>query len=381
MDGGALQRDDARATARRRRVLFACSAAPAWGNANPWAYSLHELLGESALDAALVQVVSEADVAYFDYVFGRECDNPQRLAGVHRCVVDEPVVQRQEALAALIDTFAPELLVGWGSTATRLLSLAAPKLPLIFMATRCDALERLIDAGAVRDFLGFRAGVVRGIAYPVDASDAELDAVARCDLVVLPSALAHFTYEQLYYSHAGKMYERPLAASALVSREADRFAALRRPLPQRDIDVLFVADRWDVPARNLRVATALHGALPSCNVQFVGECEHPFSASAHGVLSRPALYELLGRCKVAVFPGLADAAPAGMLEASAMGCNVVASPDCGWSELCHPDLIAPSPTAAALRERIELARAGPYTDQRDRASGDVAELIETLEVF
>src|SRR6185369_13889616 len=195
MDGGALQRDDARATARRRRVLFACSAAPAWGNANPWAYSLHELLGESALDAALVQVVSEADVAFFDYVFGRECDNPQRLAGVHRCVVDEPVVQRQEALAALIDTFAPELLVGWGSTATRLLSLAAPKLPLIFMATRCDALERLIDAGAVRDFLGFRAGVVRGIAYPVDASDAELDAVARCDLVVLPSALAHFTYE------------------------------------------------------------------------------------------------------------------------------------------------------------------------------------------
>jgi hypothetical protein len=354
---------------------------PAWGNANPWAYSLHELLGEGALDAALVHLITEADVAFFGYVFGRDFDNPQRLAGVHRCVIDEPLVQRQAALADLIDAFAPELLVGWGMTATRLLSHAAPTLPLVFMATRCDALERLIDSGAARDFLGFRAGVERGIAYPLAADDPELDAVVRCDLIVLPSALARFTYEHLYFAHVGKMYERPLAAAALVAREAERYASQRRPLAQRDVDVLFVADRWDVAARNLRLAATLNGALPTCAVHLVGECEHPFSAHAHGVLSRPPLYELLGRCKVTVFPGLADAAPAGMLEAFAMGCNVVASPDCGWSELCHADLIAPSPTAAAFRERIELARTAAFADQRDGLSGDVAELIETLEVF
>jgi hypothetical protein len=231
----------------------------------------------------------------------------------------------------------------------------------------------------VRDFLGFRAGVARGIAYPVDASDAELDAVARCDLVVLPSALAHFTYEQLYYSHAGKMYERPLAASALVSREADRCAALRRPLPQRDIDVLFVADRWDVPARNLRVATALNGALPSCNVQLVGERAPVLCVCTRCCRARRST-SCSGAARWRCFPGLADAAPAGMLEASAMGCNVVASLDCGWSSsvipTSSPRRQPPRPCASA-----SSWHGAPYADQRDRTSGDVAELIETLEVF
>ena len=77
----------------------------------------------------------------------------------------------------------------------------------------------------------------------------------------------------------------------------------------------------------------------------------------------------------------ADAAPGGIFEASAMGCNVVASPDCGFWELCHDDLLVPTPSAAAFLDRIELACAQPFSDHRDQFLGDTAELIETLAVF
>src|SRR5689334_6739481 len=106
MREGAFSPGDARPSVRRRRILFACWAAPAWGNTNPGAYGLHELLGESALDAALVHVLTEADVAFFSYAFGADFDNPRQLAGVRRCVVDERIVQRHAALADIVDEFA-----------------------------------------------------------------------------------------------------------------------------------------------------------------------------------------------------------------------------------------------------------------------------------
>jgi hypothetical protein len=116
-------------------------------------------------------------------------------------------------------------------------------------------------------------------------------------------------------------------------------------------------------------------------VHLVGDCEDSVPACAHGAVSRRRLHELLGRCKVAVFPGLAEAAPRAMFSASAMGCNLVASPDCGFWQLCHDELLASAPTAAAFAERIALACTRPFADQRERWADDGAELIEALAVF
>src|SRR5262245_50851133 len=161
---------------RRRRILCACGGVPAWDDATPWAYTLHELLG-AGFDAALVHLLTEAEVSFFRHRFGSDFDDPHRLGGLHRHVIEEPSAQRQPALADLIDALAPELLLAWGFAAARLLRRAAPKLPLVLMVSRCERLEQLIDAGAVRDFPRFRGGVERGIEYPCPDDDAGLEAI------------------------------------------------------------------------------------------------------------------------------------------------------------------------------------------------------------
>ena len=364
--------------ARRRRILCSDHGVVASGDANPWAYALHDLLRAEAFDSRLVHLLTEPEAWYFRYRFGNDCDDPDQVGGVQRCIVTQPVAQRQAALADLIEAFEPELLVAWGTTAARALRRAAPTLPLVLMVSRCARLEELIDQRSVRDFVAYRAAVQRGVVYPRSNDHPELDAFAGCDLAIAPSELARFTYEHFYRAHIGKMYGRPLAPSEWVQREAERFEALRRPFERRDIDVIVVAASWDIAARNLRLTAALCRRLRSRNVHIVGECRAWPPAYTHGALPRRSLFELLGRAKVAVFPGLADAAPGGMLEAAAMGCNVVASPNAGFYELCHDDLRVPTPSVAAFLERIELALARPLTDGRERFGGDSAELIETL---
>jgi hypothetical protein len=362
-------------------VLCADAGVPAWSAADAWAYSLHGMLREAAFDARLVHLLTEADVWFFRHFVGDDCENQGRLDGVVRCVIDEPLVQRQAALADLIDAFAPELLVAWGTIPARLLKRAAPQIPLVLMVDECAQLEELIECGAARDFLDFRAGVERGVLYPRGDAGPELDALAGCDLAVSPSELARFTHDSLYSGQRGKMYARSITPAALAAREAAPFATLRRPFAQRDIDVLFIAGRWDAAARNLGLAGTIGARFPSREIHLVGECSASPAVHTHGVVARPALFDLLGRAKVAVFPGLADPAPGGMFEAAAMGCNVVASANCGFWELCHEDLRIAAPSAAAFLDRIELACSRPFGAHGDQFLGDSAELIEILAVF
>jgi hypothetical protein len=62
-----------------------------------------------------------------------------------------------------------------------------------------------------------------------------------------------------------------------------------------------------------------------------------------------------------------------------MGCNVVASPNCGNWELCHEQLLADSP--AAFAGAIRRAVTTPYADNRERFRGGYAELVDTLRAF
>ena len=245
--------------------------------------------------------------------------------------------------------------------------------------------EALIDAGAVRDFLGFRAAVERGVVYPHTDDDPELDAFAVCDLAVPPSALARLHVPSTSTAPTPARCTRVrIAPAALAEREAERFAALRRPFDAaRHRRALRRRTLGRSPARNLRLAaSALRGAADRATCTSSASAVASLPAHTHGVVPRRrAATSCSGRSKVAVFPGLADAAPGGMFEASAMGCNVVASPDCGFWELCHDDLRVPTPSAAAFLDRIELARARPFADQRERFRGDSAELVETLAVF
>jgi hypothetical protein len=366
----------------RRRIVSVCRGVPDWSDTNASAYRLHAELRAGGFESALIVLESAAEACFFRYLFGAHCADPDSLGDVHRCAIEEqPEILPPAALMTLVDALAPDLLIAWEAGAARVLKRAAPQVPLIWIAWEGASLERLIETGATRDFLSFRNGVERGIVYPRCDGGAERDAFIVCDLAVLPSALGHFTAQHFHRAYAGKLYgPNPLAAFAF--RDAERFASLRRPFAERDVDVVFLADRWHGAARNLRVIKSICAALATANVHVVGECGAGLPAYTHGVLSRRRRHELLGRCKVAVFPGLAEIAPSGMFAAAAMGCNVVASPNCGFWQLCHDQLLVASPSRSEFVDCIERAQMRPFADQRDAFLGAEAdELLETLALF
>lgn len=363
----------------RRRLLSVCRGVPAWGDANPWAYALHASLAEAGFEALLVSLLTDADAVYFRHLLGERCADPYALGGVRGCRLGETADQRRAALGEIVDAFAPAVAVAWEVNPARLLRQASAALPLVLVGTQCARLEQLIAGGAARDYLDFRAAVDRGVVFPVGRDHPELAAIQACDLLVLPSALARTAQEHLFPAHAGKMYGRTIAAAEPMLAEAGRFTDRRRPFAEREIDVTFVAGRWDVEARGLSLVERLCARLPGRRVALAGECGVPSSATRLGVLTRDALFDLLGRSKVVVAPALADPAAGGLFAAAAMGCNVVASPNCGPWELCADALMVADPSPDAFVERIERALAQPFPDHRQRfLDGGTADLIETL---
>jgi glycosyltransferase involved in cell wall biosynthesis len=117
----------------------------------------------------------------------------------------------------------------------------------------------------------------------------------------------------------------------------------------------------------------------------VGEVDAPCpGATHHGfVADRTTLFALMGRARVVACPSLFDAAPGILFEASALGCNVVASRNCGNWQLCHPDLLAQRMDVGSFAGAITLALSRKYEDHARRYldSRSIERLVEVLDVL
>ncbi len=361
-----------------RRILLGCYEIPGWGGASTSCYALFERLQRDGHDVAFVNLIAPADDVFFRYVFGESYGNPRGLADVHNCILDEP--RSSSALGALIRSLRPDLLLGFGFLAAGLLRAAAPAVPLVFMTAGCRNLQRLIVSGAVRDFIGFRRAARRGVRFPVPADDREHRALVESDLTVVHSPLVRFAFQHFFGADAQRMYARDVSVADVLYAEAERFAERSRPFAARDIDVLFVASSWQRPEKNRPLMEKIAARCRPLAVHVVGELDRPpRGIQAHGVVTgRNELYALLGRAKAVVSPSLVDAAPGILFEASAMGCNVVASPNCGNWSLCHEDLAAERCAAGDLVDRIRIAVTRPYPDHRQAFRGGYDDLVETL---
>jgi glycosyltransferase involved in cell wall biosynthesis len=365
-----------------KKILLSCFEIPGWGGANTCLYQLFERMQREGHDVAYVNLVDEAHAPFFRYVFGEHFGNPRALAGVHTCILEQPIWRTHDGLSGLIDSYAPDLLVGFGFIAALLLREAAPRRPVVFLTAGARHVQRLIAQGAVRDFMDFERQVARGVFFPIDADDHEHSALARSDLIVLHSPLVRFAFEQLYARYARTFYTPTISVADIIYPEVEPFAALRRPFAERDIDLIFIASSWERPEKNYRLAAAIAAQRSHLRMHVIGEVATPrFPAEYHGVVSqRETLYTLLGRSKTIVCPSLVDAAPGVLFEASAMGCNIVASPNCGNSALCNPHLLAARCTRNAFLEAIDRSLGAPYPDNREQFRGGYAELVDLLSV-
>jgi glycosyltransferase involved in cell wall biosynthesis len=366
-----------------KRILLSCYEVPSWGGASTVLYLLFERMQGEGMDVAYLNLVNREDEAFFRRLFGESFGNPRSLDNVHTCIVEEPLWRAHGGLTDLVSNLRPDLLFGFGFIAARLLELAAPRLPVVFMTSGSRQLKHLVETGAVRDFIGFKESVERGISFPIAADNPERQAVRDCELIVVHSLLVKFAFEHFFPLHTGKIYSNIVSVADFIYPEAAKFQGLKKPSAERDIDVIFVASRWNRPEKNYALARKLVSRCKGLNIHIVGETDRPCSyAHLHGVIARRAdLYELLGRSRTLVCPSSLDPAPGVLFEASAMGCNVVASPNCGNWQLCNEELLANQCSLDAFLTAIKRSVSGTYKDNHEQFRGGYRDLVDTLSVF
>jgi glycosyltransferase involved in cell wall biosynthesis len=125
--------------------------------------------------------------------------------------------------------------------------------------------------------------------------------------------------------------------------------------------------------------------LPGLRLHVVGEVPRRAPGlTYHGMLTdRRRVFELMGRARAVASPSVFDAAPGILFEAATLGCNVVASMNCGNWELCDESLLAHPFTPRVFADRLRRGAAGPVGSRLGDflARRSLADLAETLEVL
>lgn len=365
----------------RPRLLLGSVDVPHWGGAASVHYALFDLMRRDGHAVHYVNLPLGGEAPMLQTRFGRGWENPRDLPDVATLILADPLWRLHENLAAHIAALRPDLLVARGYIAAWVMRRAAPELPLVFLVTGSHRLKQLLYDGLVDDYLDFERLARRGVEFPEPARDREREAIEGSDLIVLHSPHVRRVYQHFVPGHLGTVYARDISDADGVYAAAQPFAHLARPFAERDIDVLLVASDWRRPEKNYPLAARLARACPELRFHLVGAAPDDDAPLArHGLIGdAAALFALYGRARAVVSPSRFDAAPGVLFEASAMGGNVVATPNCGNWQLCHEELVAP--TAAQLPDRLRRAVTAPLPDRRARFLGGYAELVEVLHDF
>lgn len=347
------------------RVMLACFEAPGWGGASTVAHDMVRQLQRDGAAVSLVTAIEEADEPYYRFTFGERFGNPYELNDALTCLLSEPLHGAQTELTRAIDRLAPDAIVAIGSVIPPLLARAAPNRPRVLLTAGCQQAKLLIADGEAEDLVDLEGQLRHHRGWPRRLSRDEEDAVESADLIVPHNDCVAFLLRHFYPVHDGKIYPTPIPLAPWIHDAARRHDRLARPFAERDIDVLFVASAWDRPEKNYATVAGLAAALRESAVHVVGETERDCPHAVHHglVADRIEVFDLMGRAKTVACPSVFDAAPGILFEAAALGCNLVASPNCGNADICHEDLLAPRATVEAMLPPLRRSLARKYTDR------------------
>jgi glycosyltransferase involved in cell wall biosynthesis len=289
----------------------------------------------------------------------------------------------QPELARIVRDVDPDVMLAVGDAAAVLLAHAAPERPLVFLLSGFRQMDHGIRRGRVRDLQEQMARLRRGAIPPI-LFPAEAEAVDRSTLVLTHAPPVLEMARAFFRGGEGKIHPRIVWYAEWIHADALAYAGLARPWAERDVDVLFVANSWERPVKNYALVEEMGRRVPHLRLHVVGEVPRRHGGLVHhGVVAdRRALFELVGRARVVASPSLFDAAPGVLFEAATLGCNVVASRNCGNWRLCHDALLAEPLGPRVFADRLERAVAEPLESRLEEflQSGSLSDLVETVEV-
>jgi glycosyltransferase involved in cell wall biosynthesis len=338
---------------------------------------------KDGLDVHYLNIIDEEDADFFRYMFGENFGNPKLLNNVYNCVLKGPLFTPHPELETLISDLSPDTLLGIGYIAAYLLKQAAPQKPLIFLTTGCEQAKKFIatkgDAFSLYEYIRGAKGP------PLVFHKLEKETVALSDLVITHSDTIMFLYQYFFPSHSGKIYPDVIWFAEWIYKEALDYSELQKPFRERNIDIIFVASSWSRPEKNYNLVKKIVSEYKDLNIHIVGETEKEcFHANYHGLVTRrDELFALLGESKTIVCPSLFDAAPGILFEASAMGCNIITSKNCGNWHICNEKLLVDPFNLNGFLEKISLSLSRKYEDNIDyfMRNKSYKNLIDTSSVF
>lgn len=347
------------------RILVASFEVPGWGGAATTAEELFLGLRARGAEIALVHLIEDGDDELFRHRFGERFANRRGLPAVSICRLRRPWHGEQPALAADIARFAPDVVLGVGSIAALAARRAAPGRRLAFLTTGCQQAKLLIENGWAPDLVTLTRRLARRWFRPPMLADDEKTLVGSAELTVPHCDTVAELLRAFYPGHEGRIYPEPLPFARWIHDRALPFRHLARDFAARDIDLLSVASSWSRHEKNYPAVAAVARALPTARLHVVGETPEPIPGAVHhGLVLEPGeLFALMGRARALVCPSRFDAAPGILFEGSALGCNLVASPNCGNAAICHPELLAPGADAADLLPPVRRAIERRYEDR------------------
>jgi glycosyltransferase involved in cell wall biosynthesis len=261
---------------------------------------------------------------------------------------------------------------------------AAPAIDLIYLTSGCDQMKTYVEKYGI-DFLFLASHNGKPERRPFAPSLLEKEAVAISDYIITHSEMNLFLHRYFFPSFTGKISPRVISFAEWIHRDAAEYSFLGKPFRQRDIDVLFIASDWRRPEKNYLWVKNIAAQAPDLKIHIIGKTEQELPrATHHGpIRDRRVLFSVLGRAKTMACPSLFDAAPGVLFEGSALGCNLVASRNCGNWSLCNESLVAHPFSRHVFLEKIRLSLTAPHQDNIDvfLQSGSYSDLLETILVF
>lgn len=357
MEHGA---DDGRAHSVTR-IAFGCFEVPGWGGLTTATYRLFETMLADGLDVHYVNLILEDELPRFQRILGSNCENPRGLANVHSCYLRAALHETHPEIAALVDTIAPDRLVGVGDIASLLMKRASSEQELVFLTAGCMQVNRGIPVME-------QLAAMDGSGRPATPDWKEREAMAISDLVLTHSPLIQELYLRYYPDQAPIIHPTVFWFAEWIAQDAAEYSNSALPFEERDIDALFIASSWTRGEKNSGMLAEIATRPGGRSVHVVGEFSEPIpSVTHHGFIgTRAELFRIMGRARTVVCPSSFDAAPGILFEASVMGCNVVTSKNCGNWELCNEQLLVSDYTADGFSRAIQYARTRKFADHMDR---------------
>lgn len=367
------------------RILFASLSVPGRGGSSTAAYDLFTRMGNDGGTVHFLNLVEARQAALVECTYGPAAGNPRALPNVHTHWLPRGLPAPQPELTALVEALDPDVIIGVGWIAAGALLRAAPGRRTALLTGSCRSAQDYVTSGRARNVMSLIGKLRASRDMPLRLSEGERDVYRSCSLVLTHSPQTCELVQRFFPRALGKIYPEVFWFAEWICDGARAWTQQARSFDQRDIDVLFVATTWSRREKNYPLVNALARRFRHAAVHVVGEASGlPRSVTYHGfVAERERLFDLLGRARCVVCPSLMDAAPGVLFEAAVLGCNLVASRNCGNWELCHPDLLADPFLLERFVVCIDRAVRRKYEDRLDRflVPSSYDSLVRTIAAF